>query len=461
MPAAGLPLRRLALRSLRTADLSIHAVLDPVRLGAVRAAGDRRSSPASARRRSSRPAATSRCPSSWRRRRCGSRRAVGGQRDPGPERPRGRPGWRTSLAVSLRGDVPRRSGGRCYVTGTPIRDSRRDRPGRRRARRFDVAPDGQRAPHLRWLARPCGASTPPCRAPCPARRAGQRRPPDRRGGLCRGARPSRAAAGGRCATATGRIRSCATRCWPALAAADLVVGRAGSSTLAEVTAARPAHGRRAVSACRRPPAGQCPGRSSRPGGASWSRTRRSTPRRCVDAAAILDDPAPTIGWPLRRGRWAGRAPPTPSPRSCWPPRAISRPRTRPRSTASREAPNDRLARRPRRQPGARRRVIGSIAARPFDAIALGTDIQRRLGVKTSRDEPLARFTTMRVGGPADLFAVAHNALRAARPGQVRPDAGPAARRARPRQQRGHQRRGHSRPGDPGSGRGVRDPTTTA
>jgi UDP-N-acetylmuramate dehydrogenase len=46
---------------------------------------------------------------------------------------------------------------------------------------------------------------------------------------------------------------------------------------------------------------------------------------------------------------------------------------------------------------------------PFDAIATGTDIQRRIGVKTSRDEPLARFTTMRVGGPADLFATVHNA----------------------------------------------------
>jgi UDP-N-acetylmuramate dehydrogenase len=45
---------------------------------------------------------------------------------------------------------------------------------------------------------------------------------------------------------------------------------------------------------------------------------------------------------------------------------------------------------------------------PFDAIATGTDIQRRLGVKTVRDELLARHTTMRVGGPADLFAVAHN-----------------------------------------------------
>jgi UDP-N-acetylmuramate dehydrogenase len=46
----------------------------------------------------------------------------------------------------------------------------------------------------------------------------------------------------------------------------------------------------------------------------------------------------------------------------------------------------------------------------FDAVAIGGEIQRRLGVKTSRDEPLARFSTMRVGGPADLFAVAHNAF---------------------------------------------------
>lgn len=50
------------------------------------------------------------------------------------------------------------------------------------------------------------------------------------------------------------------------------------------------------------------------------------------------------------------------------------------------------------------------AAGAFDPVAVGTEIQRRIGVKTSRDEPLARFTTMRVGGPADLFAVAHNAF---------------------------------------------------
>ena len=48
------------------------------------------------------------------------------------------------------------------------------------------------------------------------------------------------------------------------------------------------------------------------------------------------------------------------------------------------------------------------ASTAFDAIAIGSEIQRRVGVKTSRDEPLARFTTMRVGGPADLFATVHN-----------------------------------------------------
>jgi UDP-N-acetylmuramate dehydrogenase len=43
-----------------------------------------------------------------------------------------------------------------------------------------------------------------------------------------------------------------------------------------------------------------------------------------------------------------------------------------------------------------------------DYARIGTDIQRRIGVKTVRREPLARFTTMRVGGPADLFAEVHN-----------------------------------------------------
>ncbi len=56
-------------------------------------------------------------------------------------------------------------------------------------------------------------------------------------------------------------------------------------------------------------------------------------------------------------------------------------------------------------------TTGSEARAPsFDALALGGEIQRRIGVKTSRDEPLARFTTIRVGGPADLFVVAHNRM---------------------------------------------------
>lgn len=40
--------------------------------------------------------------------------------------------------------------------------------------------------------------------------------------------------------------------------------------------------------------------------------------------------------------------------------------------------------------------------------ALGADIARRVGVKAERDSPLARFTTMRVGGRADLLVTAHN-----------------------------------------------------
>jgi UDP-N-acetylmuramate dehydrogenase len=46
----------------------------------------------------------------------------------------------------------------------------------------------------------------------------------------------------------------------------------------------------------------------------------------------------------------------------------------------------------------------------FDPVAAGVEIQRRIGVKTSRDEPLGRFTTLRAGGPADLFAIARNAF---------------------------------------------------
>jgi UDP-N-acetylenolpyruvoylglucosamine reductase len=92
-------------------------------------------------------------------------------------------------------------------------------------------------------------------------------------------------------------------------------------------------------------------------------------------------------------------------------------------------------------------MIGS-----FDPIATGTDIQRRIGVKTSRDEPLARFTTMRVGGPADLFATVHNAH------ELRALVRFARTRALPHfvlgrgSDLGHRRRGDPWPGHPGPSR---------
>ena len=52
--------------------------------------------------------------------------------------------------------------------------------------------------------------------------------------------------------------------------------------------------------------------------------------------------------------------------------------------------------------------LAAAALSEEDLVRIGTDIQRRIGVKTSRHDPLARFTTMRVGGPADLFAEVHN-----------------------------------------------------
>ncbi|HYL40871.1 MAG TPA: UDP-N-acetylmuramate dehydrogenase [Candidatus Binatus sp.] len=48
--------------------------------------------------------------------------------------------------------------------------------------------------------------------------------------------------------------------------------------------------------------------------------------------------------------------------------------------------------------------------RPLDGPAVAAEIARRIGVRAVVDAPLARLTTMRVGGPADLLATAHNAF---------------------------------------------------
>jgi UDP-N-acetylmuramate dehydrogenase len=48
------------------------------------------------------------------------------------------------------------------------------------------------------------------------------------------------------------------------------------------------------------------------------------------------------------------------------------------------------------------------AATERDLVALSGDIARRVGVKAERNAPLAKLTTMRLGGPADLLVTAHN-----------------------------------------------------
>lgn len=82
--------------------------------------------------------------------------------------------------------------------------------------------------------------------------------------------------------------------------------------------------------------------------------------------------------------------------------------SRPASGAKEVAPAEVGAASQSAAPAETARVSAGQPERPFDAVAAGTEIQRRLGVKTSRHERLARFTTMRVGGPADLYAAAHN-----------------------------------------------------
>lgn len=54
--------------------------------------------------------------------------------------------------------------------------------------------------------------------------------------------------------------------------------------------------------------------------------------------------------------------------------------------------------------------MSAAAASPLGLVAIGADIARRVGVKAERGTPLGKQTTMRVGGPADLFTTAHNAF---------------------------------------------------
>ena len=150
----------------------------------------------------------------------------------GPARPtRSRSPTRRPAGRSARRSAP------CYVTGTPIRDVDGDRRARTPGRGSTCPPDARVDPDLRRLAGRRGGSTP--------------RSPRR----CRGSSSAChvlhvAGEDGYAAALAERERLPAGRCapryrpypflreemLPALVAADLVVGRAGSSTLAEVTA---------------------------------------------------------------------------------------------------------------------------------------------------------------------------------------------------------------------------------
>jgi hypothetical protein len=176
----------------------------------------------------------------------------------------------------------------------------------------------------------------------------------------------------------------------ALVSADLVVGRAGSSTLAEVAAL----GIPSV-IVPYPHAGAHQGANADVLAAAGA--ARVVPDEAFDADALVaatdllfDDATRTRMAAAARelGRpGAADARRCPGPRPC-----ARRPPPRPRRSSA--------------SPGARRRDDDRLGA--FDARG-GRDrdpaADRRQDL---RDEPLARFTTMRVGGPADLFATVHN-----------------------------------------------------
>ena len=313
---AGIRVRRLALRSLRTVDLIVNTVLDPIRLGAVGARRPRRSS------RAERPAAIFTT---------GGYVAIPallaaaplripvvlweGNVDPRPRGPGDGPPRRRARRSPTRptGRALAAAGVPTYVTGTPIRDvTAIDRADARA--RLDLPADAPVDPDLRRLAGRPPVQRRRRRGAAAARRAGPRPPRHGRRRLRRRARGAGAAARRRRARATGRTRSCARTCCAALVATDLVVGRAGSSTLAEVTALGipsvivpypHAAGHQGANAATLADAGAA----------------RIVPDEAFDADALVAATdllvratPPARRWPRRPGASAGPEPPTPSPR---------------------------------------------------------------------------------------------------------------------------------------------------
>ena len=208
VPAAGFPLTRLWLRSLRSTELSVHAVLDPLRLGAslpqalalltrlrpaaIFSTGGYVALPVLA------AAATLRIPTLlWE-----------GNFVPGRSARVAAP-LATAITLSFEA-TRRRLGGRGELTGTPIRSlAGIDRADARE--RFGVAAGPALSPHLRRLAGRGPLRRRGGGGPAHARRTRRRAPPDRRAGLRGGAPAARGACRRTCATATGRTPSCARR----------------------------------------------------------------------------------------------------------------------------------------------------------------------------------------------------------------------------------------------------------
>ena len=136
----------------------------------------------------------------------------------------------------------------------------------------------------------------------------------------------------------------------ALVAADLLVGRAGSSTLAEATAVGTAARGRALPARRRPPAGQRAASWSRRVPPSSSPTRTSTGERSSRRRPSSTIPNGSSGCARPAASSAGPAPHVPRLRSSWPSPSGRRCRPRSGSSGSLAEPHDggccRAARRP-------------------------------------------------------------------------------------------------------------------
>ncbi len=390
VPPSGIPLRRLLLRSLRSSGRDVHVVLDPLRL----AASVPQALWALLRRR---PAAVFTT---------GGYVAIpvlvaagilripvvlwDGNVVPGRS-VRATARLADAIAVTDPRTCEALAARRCYRTGTPIRDPRtvdreaaredlgfgtRDRlllvfGGSQAVRRFNTAvtdalPDlVERCAVLHVTGDDGYAAALAARDGLPAERQARYRP----------------------------VPFLADDMTAALAAADMVVGRAGSSTLAECAA----FGLPLICV-------------PYPHAAGHQRANAEA-YAATGAARLVDDAD------FDAARAARRQPPP--RRSRRPPRhERGGPGAGPSGRGGRGRGPGRGGRGPpavaRAGGGGRDRVrdrgplMEGPATAPFDAVAAGSEIQRRLGIKTSRAEPLARFTTMRVGGPADLYAAVHN-----------------------------------------------------